>query len=406
MRAVKAWLLTVLLVTAWIPWARIQAQATANALAVAEDAFGSTEGSESIGIYDATSVRGFSLESAGNYRINGRYFVKNSGVSSYFVEKTIVRIGHNALWLDYPGPSGVVDYRLRDPRRDEPSLVTVGLDSYEQPLTELHFKHRSEDDSVAASIGLGKGFKTEDEQGGEGRDWLLAGTLRKTLGSARLQVFAGEYRYDRMGRFRISLSSDATTLPAEIERGRYLGQSWATEEGARRIVGGLADIGLDGGWSLSGLGVFGEEAPDSKFTQLFSDLGADAHARNLVILSPEQRSHSYSGELRLGKGFETGAFTHAAALNARFRASRSRFGGERIVEGDSVRLGERPAALAYPDLGDAEGPDRSGELWGHLSGEPARSIQGWWRHSLFGLLEAIHQRAGRRYLQQLRTVAV
>lgn len=81
------------------------AQATANAVAVAEDAFGSTEGDESVGIYDQTSVRGFSLEAAGNYRINGRYFVKNAGVSNFFLEKSIVRIGYNALALDHPGPS-------------------------------------------------------------------------------------------------------------------------------------------------------------------------------------------------------------------------------------------------------------------------------------------------------------
>lgn len=210
----KSCLLFMSIGTACIPWERTQAQATANALAVAEDAFGSTEGSESIGIYNATSVRGFSLESAGNYRINGRYFVRNSGVSSFFLEKTIVRIGHDALWLDHPGPSGVVDYRLRDPRRDEPSLLTIGVDSYEQPFTELHIKHRSVDESLAVSIGASRGFRTANEQGTEGRDWLLAGTARKTLGPARLQVFGGEYRYDRTGNFRIALSPEAETLPA------------------------------------------------------------------------------------------------------------------------------------------------------------------------------------------------
>ena len=75
----KQALVLLLIVTAWMPAARTHAQATANALAVAEDAFGATQGAESIGIYDETAVRGFSLEAAGNYRINGRYFVKNSG---------------------------------------------------------------------------------------------------------------------------------------------------------------------------------------------------------------------------------------------------------------------------------------------------------------------------------------
>lgn len=349
----RRWLRVLFAITSCMPLARTEAQATANALAVAEDAFGSADGAESIGIYDQTSVRGFSLEAAGNYRINGRYFVKNAGVSNFFLEKTIVRIGYNALWLDYPGPSGVVDYRLRDPRRDEPSLLTIGLDSYNQPFAELHFKHRSRNDAVAISAGVSRGFNLSNEQGGEGRDALLAGTIRANLGATRLQLFGGEYRYDRTGRFRVSPSPAAEALPPEIERGRYLGQSWATEEGARRIIGGLGDMELSGGWQLRGIMVFSQEAPDRKYTQLFTDVGSDALVGNRLIVSPEQRSHSYSGELRLGKVFESDALTHAIALNGRWRASRSQFGGERILEGDSVNFGERPAPLDYPDLGDS-----------------------------------------------------
>ena len=49
------------------------AQATADALREAEDAFGSQFGDESIGIYTLNSVRGFDLSSAGNYRFDGAY---------------------------------------------------------------------------------------------------------------------------------------------------------------------------------------------------------------------------------------------------------------------------------------------------------------------------------------------
>lgn len=73
------------------------AQATSNAITSANDAFGFRRGDEAVGIYDETSARGFNLESAGNYRIHGTYFVKNSGVSSFFLESTAVRIGFNTL---------------------------------------------------------------------------------------------------------------------------------------------------------------------------------------------------------------------------------------------------------------------------------------------------------------------
>ncbi|HEY5758492.1 MAG TPA: TonB-dependent receptor [Steroidobacter sp.] len=343
---VRWWTLLVLL----IQTEQASPQATANAVAVAEDAFGSTEGDESVGIYDQTSVRGFSLEAAGNYRINGRYFVKNSGVSSFFLEKSVVRIGYNALSLDHPGPSGVVDYKLRDPLRDEPSLLTIGVDSYQQPFTELHFKYRNPAESFSTSLGASRRFQWADEQGGEGSDLLLAGTLRTTLSRARVQLFGGEYRYRRNGRFRVSMAADAESMPAEIERGRYLGQSWATETGARRIVGGLADLDLTNDWTLRAIGVFSQEAPDRKFTQLFSNAAADGIAQASVVISPEQRSHSYSTEVRIGRTFRTGRIAHSVAVDARFRDSHSRFGGERVVTTGQTLLGQSAHAVAEHDL--------------------------------------------------------
>jgi iron complex outermembrane receptor protein len=131
------------------------AQATANPVTSADDAFGFTIGEESVGIYDASSVRGFDLEAAGNYRVNGSYFVKSSGVSSFFLDRTTVRIGLNTLNVDLPGPSGVVDFKLRDPVAGEPSLLTSGLDEYEQPYMDLLLKGRSADGRLSGALGLG-----------------------------------------------------------------------------------------------------------------------------------------------------------------------------------------------------------------------------------------------------------
>lgn len=323
-------------------------QATANAVLSAEDAFGSSEGDETVGIYDESSVRGFNLEAAGNYRINGRYFVKNSGVSSFFLERTTVRIGYNTLSLDYPGPSGVVDYKLRDPARGEPSQVTLGLDSYEQPFADVHIKHRNRAETIAVSVGASSTFNWANEQGGDGRDALLAGTVRMGMDDGvRVQLFGGEYRYERAGRFRVALAPDSTSLPGEIERGRYLGQSWATEEGARRIFGGLADFSLGNDWSARAIAVFSQEAPDSKFTQLFSVNGADRRAESSYIVSPEQRSSSYSSELRLGRTVLIGQVAHSASVSARWRASKNRFGGEQSIYTGATLLGEAPSPIAF-----------------------------------------------------------
>ena len=58
---------------AGLPAANAQ-RAGENAVAAAEDAFGTAIGTESIGLYSTTSARGFSPSDAGNVRIDGLYF--------------------------------------------------------------------------------------------------------------------------------------------------------------------------------------------------------------------------------------------------------------------------------------------------------------------------------------------
>ncbi|MBP8144592.1 MAG: hypothetical protein KAY56_04590, partial [Inhella sp.] len=50
------------------------AQANDAAVKAAADAFGTSVGRESIGLYSSSSVRGFSPTAAGNVRIDGLYF--------------------------------------------------------------------------------------------------------------------------------------------------------------------------------------------------------------------------------------------------------------------------------------------------------------------------------------------
>lgn len=52
-----------------------------NAIAAAEDAFGTSIGRETIGLYDSGSVRGFSPTTAGNVRVEGLYFDQQGGLN-------------------------------------------------------------------------------------------------------------------------------------------------------------------------------------------------------------------------------------------------------------------------------------------------------------------------------------
>lgn len=328
------------------------AQASANAVTAAKDAFGFKTGDDSVGIYNEDSVRGFNLEAAGNYRVEGTYFVKNSGVSTFFLQSTTVRIGYNTLGTILPGPSGVVDYQLRDPAAGEPSTLTVGLDVQQQPFTELHFKHRTADDRASISLGLGRVFNIRDAQGGSGgKSILLAGAARMTFGDMRVRLFAGEYRYERPGQWRIAPTPDR--LPAPVRRGRDLGQDWAMERGQRRIGGMLLDqaIGKDAGVGATLIG--SQEDPSRGFLQLFRILDAEDSARANMIAVPHQRSTAWSGELRAHVGGQAGTSAHRFDLSFRGRRQRARFGGSEVLDLGEVEPGGRPAQQEAPDLDGA-----------------------------------------------------
>ncbi|WP_309645394.1 TonB-dependent receptor domain-containing protein [Phenylobacterium sp.] len=340
-------------------------QATANAVVGADDAFGFIAGDEAVGIYDASAVRGFSLEAAGNYRVNGGYFVKSSGVSNFFIESTTVRIGLNALAIDLPGPSGVVDYRLRDPKAGEPSYVTAGLDEYGQPYSDLLLKHGDAQGRHSAALGLGVVFQNDNGQGGpSGRSMLLAGTARGTVGPVRIQVFGGEYDYERGGLFRFTaVGTGALPRP---RRGERAVQDWAAETGQRRIAGVTAQAVLSEAWSVGVTGVFSQEDPSRAVSHLFRGLGSDLTAtQGLVFVSPAQQATAWSGEARLAWSGRWAETRHRVVLIGRGRRSEGLFGGDRVVDLGRVSLAGPVHPVAAPDMSGARaGATSEVEQWG------------------------------------------
>jgi len=325
------------------------AQADANPVRSAGDAFGHKQGDEAIGLYDERSVRGFSLEAAGNYRLNGTYFVKNSGVSNFFIDSSTVRIGYNVIGTLLPGPSGVVDYRLRDPAPGEKSLATVTYDVYGQPIAELNFRHGAPSGRSSYSLGISRNFDVRNAQGGRGGEDLLVGGIARVSGaSTRAQLFFGEYQYRRRGEFRVAPVGGA--LPPRIQRGRYLGQDWAFDQGQRRIGGLLLDHELSPRSGIGATLAFGQEDPTLAFAQFFRSQESGA-STGYVLAVPQQRSTAWSSELHSYVELPRSGSTHRLDATIRYRRSTALFGGAQMVALDPVALGDRPSAIAEPDLG-------------------------------------------------------
>ena len=133
-------------------------RARENAVAEASDAFGTTVGREEIGLYSASSARGFSPSQAGNLRIDGLYFdqINQSKLASRIVRGSSVHVGISAQGFPFPAPTGVVDFHLRTPGEESAASVLLGLASYDQWYAELDLQTPLIDDVL--SVGAGAGY--------------------------------------------------------------------------------------------------------------------------------------------------------------------------------------------------------------------------------------------------------
>ncbi|ALS98255.1 TonB-dependent receptor domain-containing protein [Lacimicrobium alkaliphilum] len=333
-------------------WAVSTTSSQASSLVTEEasDAFGINDGLDSIGIYDSASVRGFDLFAAGNYRVNGSYFVKSSGISHFFVQSTTVHIGLGVAGMDFPGPSGVINFRLHDPKADEPSQWRTGIEQFGTYFNEGQFKGISDDGHFSYSAGVAVESNKGTSQGGSGHTTLAAGTARYSPNTnSTWQWFAGEYDYHRAGTFLIKLSSDAMALPAPIKRERYLGQSWATETGQRRIAGVLQHQQLTENWSLHSSLVFSEDDPNMAFTQLFTDVQPSGQAQSSYFVAGTQRFTAWSGESKLIRDWREHGYRHRFAMTLRGRNSSNHYGGNMVLDTAPVLLGGKPAEQLAPD---------------------------------------------------------
>src|SRR5688572_15728563 len=83
-----------------------------NAVKSAEDAFGTSIGTENIGLYRPVEVRGFSAVDAGNIRLDGLYFDRQTDLAPLIAPGQTMRVGISAQGYPLPAPTGIVDLEL------------------------------------------------------------------------------------------------------------------------------------------------------------------------------------------------------------------------------------------------------------------------------------------------------
>lgn len=313
------------------------AQESATRRAV--DAFGERIGLEQVGLYGEGNVRGFDLQSSGAYRIEGSYFARHSSISDAALGGVSVRVGASGARLDYPSPSGAVDYRLRDTTGPSNWRVTTGLREYESFVIDASRLWVSEDGVLGLSANVIARPDAEWALGTEGSVYELgvvgryepseAMRIRTVLSVAR-RLYNGDY----------GIVLDGATLPKPPLQRQNFSPNWAKLD-ARDITAGAI---LDGGsgdlaWVVSAFRAsFVPERSDYTLLQV----GEDGIGTATMFRTPERDFMSDSLEAKLFRTVSTGTLTHRFGAAARWRGTDAATVGGAPVELGPVDLSLRP----------------------------------------------------------------
>ena len=298
-------------------------RASDNALTSADDAFGTTVGDESVGLYSAGTARGFSPTSAGNIRIEGLYFDNAASLSSHLVSGSSVRVGLSAQSYPFPAPTGIADYRLRMPGDKTITSVILAAGPYngqasfdfdvQTPITEK------------LGVVFGGGIAHEEyDYGGDAQSYT-GSVLARWRPTDDLEIIPYYSRYQRYGAESANqIFGDVE--PPRIPRRLFYGQSWADWYYSETNFGALARYTFND-WVLRA-GLFRSISDRTQdYLNIFLNTKADGTATHVVVADPPQYTGSYSGEVRLAREFREGNRRHTFQIALRGRAVAKDFNG-------------------------------------------------------------------------------
>jgi iron complex outermembrane receptor protein len=317
-----------------------------NAVTAADDAFGTSVGNESIGLYSLDEVRGFSPAAAGNIRIDGLYLGGIVIGNPRLLAGTTVRVGLSAQGYPFPAPTGIVELSLR-PAGKEPALSGVVNAGEFQNSIELDGQlPLSPDLSLAGGLSFSK---FTDNPGGDNALYWAAGVApawRPREGTEVRAYYAIEYSpRDRSTPF---IFVAGPHLPPRIPN-RFQGQHWAAWENRFQMMGVFGHTEM-GPWRLAA-GLFRQDFDNPKgFNTLFVDTESDGSARFLVNIHPPRSSLANAGEIRLTRQLEEGPRRHNLHVSVKGRSRTGNFGGEQVVDFGPVTVGEVPPRFPEPDV--------------------------------------------------------
>ena len=338
-----------------------------NAVKAADDAFGTSVGKETIGLYNANDVRGFSPITAGNIRIEGLSVTEHGGFTQRVVKGSTIKVGLSAQSYPFPAPTGIADYSLRTSGNEAVLSPVLTLGPYGGKALDVDAQIPIVRDRLSLAAGISYRFEenfpgAEGLPGEDGRQLQAGGVLQWRPGDGiDVKTFYGRMHfYD--DRTIGQIFTGGPYLPPNVER-RFFGAEWAKNQVERQFFGSVGSVQLSDNWQVRA-GLFRWENEGSNLTELYRNVQPDGSALRQVVATKDQRQASTSGEVRSSYSVVEGDRRHTIHLAARGRDTARDFGGADLRNLGPAVIGKR-VDVAKPEFS-----------FGPLSRDEVRQVTG------------------------------
>ncbi len=324
-------------------WQANAQRADLNAVTAAEDAFGTTTGHQSIGLYSLNDARGFNPQQAGNLRLEGLYYNQTSPyLNQCLVRDTSIRVGIAAQSVSFPAPSGVADLHLHAPDGETRSSLVANFGSFGEKGALIEGQSAlGHDLSVLGCVAYERNFFNDEARKSQN---LTAGSVMRWRPSSTtevtpfISVSAGNDSHVVPQVYSDGYQPPPVYVPQELATGDYSKQNWHFA-----TAGLIVRQAINDRWMLS-LGAFESHEQDGlTYIEEYLSVLPDRSASHTVDIVPALTSNVLSGELRLARRTVDGDHSRKIELSLRGRNSRREYGGDALINLGPVTLNS-PAA--------------------------------------------------------------
>jgi len=332
-----------------VPGPAFGQRADENAVTAAQDAFGTSIGFQSVGLYSANDARGFSPQQAGNLRIEGLYFDQQTWVTGdCMVRETTMRVGIAAQSYSFPAPTGIADFSLRTPGDKALLSAILTRGPFNTATADVETQIPLADRALGVDLCAGYRKAFEVDLFRESHTGVFGTTFRwRPTPNTEIVPFWSYVVGGARQIVPVVYTDGTVTLP--LFRTRDLGtQDWTTWGWRQTTFGALVKSVLGEHWKLAA-GLFHSLERDPRGYQPYLTLTTNQTADSVMDVAPPFTADSTSGELRLSRAFTNGAHRQQLQFAIRGRAVEREFGGDAITDLGTIALSNQ-ARFAQPAI--------------------------------------------------------